>query len=100
MAPESTTPPVATTAASSPRRWPELVRRADARASTGKALTSDAEVWVPPEIREEAVDLVRQASTLVHENAQPPRSTGTRHVNMTSVLFEMTGAEDDDDAAP
>ncbi|MEJ7706075.1 MAG: metalloregulator ArsR/SmtB family transcription factor [Nocardioidaceae bacterium] len=77
----------------------ELVRRAGARASTGKGLTVDAEVWVPPEVWQQALDLVRQASTLVHENAQPPRSEGTQHVTMTSVLFEMSGPGDDEDAS-
>lgn len=65
----------------------ELVRRFGRRRSGG--LVSDAEMWVAPDVWEEVVSLVRQASELIHSEAKPPRSGGTVHVNMTAAVFEM-----------
>jgi hypothetical protein len=33
--------------------------------------------------------MVNEASSLLHAEAKPPRTRGTVHVNMTSVLFQM-----------
>jgi len=33
---------------------------------------------------------VREASALLHAEAQPPRSPGTVHVNLTAATFQMT----------
>jgi DNA-binding transcriptional ArsR family regulator len=68
----------------------ELLRR-DAfwdRAHPGYA--TDAEMWVSPEVWDQVFALVRQASELIHDRAEPPRSPGTVHVNLTAVLFRMT----------
>jgi hypothetical protein len=46
-------------------------------------------MWVSPEVWSEVFALVEQASTLVHSEAQPPRTEGTLHVNMTAGLFQM-----------
>jgi DNA-binding transcriptional ArsR family regulator len=67
----------------------ELVRRAGER-SPGLAMLTDAELWVSPEVWRQATDLVHEASSLLHENAQRPRSKGAVHVNMTAAMFEMS----------
>jgi DNA-binding transcriptional ArsR family regulator len=72
----------------------ELVRRFRAR-TRGKQLLSDAEMWVTPEVWKEIVDLVQQASSLIHGEAQPPRTPGTIHVNLTAAVFEMTDPKDE-----
>lgn len=69
----------------------ELRRRLGAR-SRG-VLDSDAEVWLDPADWQEARDLVMQASRLVHDRAQPPRTDGTVRVNFMTILFEMTGTD-------
>ena len=66
----------------------ELVRRAGQRAA-GLGMLTDAELWVSPEVWRQATDLVHEASALLHDNAQRPRSKGTAHVNMTAAMFEM-----------
>lgn len=51
--------------------------------------SSDAEVWLPSEVWEEAVTLVDEAVRLVHEKAVAPRTEGSVHVSMTATLFEL-----------
>lgn len=68
----------------------ELVRRYTLKQPGTSAITSDAALWVAPEIWDEVVALVTQASHLVHREAQPPRSPGTIHVNLTTAAFRMT----------
>ena len=51
--------------------------------------SSDAELWVTPEVWERVEALVREASELVHAEAKPPRSPGTVHVNLTAATFRM-----------
>lgn len=68
----------------------ELVRRFAARRPATRQLLSDAEMWVTPEVWERVLDLVQQASKLIHAEAQRPRSPGTIHVNLTAAVFEMT----------
>jgi hypothetical protein len=36
------------------------------------------------------MELVEKAAVLVHAEAQPPRSPGTVHVNMTAAMFRMS----------
>ena len=60
-----------------------------------RAHLTDAEVWVSPEVWEQAVALVDEAARLVHAEAQPPRSAGTVHVNLSAALFSMTPARDE-----
>jgi DNA-binding transcriptional ArsR family regulator len=67
----------------------ELVRRGAMRRPATKTFTSDAEMWVAPEVWEEVEDLVRRAASLVHDRAQPPRTPGTIHVNLTAAAFQM-----------
>ena len=73
----------------------ELVRRYTLKESRTAAFTTDAELWVAPEIWDEVVALVTQASHLVHREARPPRTPGTTHVNLTAAAFQMTDRSDD-----
>lgn len=70
----------------------ELVRRRRLRAD-GPAIISDAEMWVEPEIWQRVHDLVQEASGLLHDNARPPRTEGTIHVNLTASAFVMGDGE-------
>ena len=65
----------------------ELVRRHGDRRRPGVMV--DAELWVEPEVWQEAQELVRRASELLHEAAKPPRAEGTSHVNLTAAAFRM-----------
>ena len=67
----------------------ELVRRFGHRVRGGTNIVSDAEMWVEPEVLAEVTSLVAQASNLIHSRANPPRTEGTAHVNLTAALFEM-----------
>lgn len=68
----------------------ELVRRYQLKHPGTSAFTTDAELWVAPEIWDEVCALVTQASHLVHREAQPPRTPGAIHVNMTAATFQMS----------
>lgn len=76
----------------------ELVRRFDFRLPTTTQFLSDAEMWVEPAVWAEVMELLVKASDLMHSGAKPPRSTGTIHVNATTVAFQMrdrpTGPDD------
>lgn len=67
----------------------ELVRRAGHRVSGPPAAYTDAELWVSPEVWRRAVEHIRQASLLVHHEAQPPRTEGTVKINLTVAGFGM-----------
>ena len=58
------------------------------RPDVGGALT-DAELWVTPEVFVEVRDLLMQATALLHDEAQPPRSPGTEPVSLTIASFPM-----------
>jgi DNA-binding transcriptional ArsR family regulator len=66
----------------------ELKRRFAHRRS-GKGNFTDAELWVSPDVWEQAVELVTRASMLVHDQAQRPRTKGTVPVNLTVAAFRM-----------
>jgi DNA-binding transcriptional ArsR family regulator len=72
----------------------ELVRRAGQRRSGGRATSSDAELWVPPDAWAAAVDAVLSAVQDLHRAALPNRSEGAVHVSATTALFEMDVAHD------
>lgn len=65
----------------------ELVRRHGDRRRKG--ILVDAELWVEPAVWEDARELVRRASELLHDAARPPRTDGTWHVNLTAAAFRM-----------
>ncbi len=66
----------------------ELRRRAHER-TEGPAVTTDAELWVDPEVWRRVVRHVGEASALLHAAARPPRTPGTRPVSMTAALFPL-----------
>jgi DNA-binding transcriptional ArsR family regulator len=70
----------------------ELVRRAADLVPDARTLVADAEVWVAPDVWEQALEHVQRASALVHDNARRPRSEGATHVSMTAAMFEMKAA--------
>jgi hypothetical protein len=68
----------------------EMVRRTDLRDPQVKANFTDAELWVSEQVWQQALGLLVQASELLHAEARPPRSQGTRPVNLTVAAFAMT----------
>lgn len=66
----------------------ELVRRSASRAA-GPSHLSDAELWVDSATWQRCLNLVQEASTLIHDAALPPRAEGAVRVNMSAVLFAM-----------
>jgi DNA-binding transcriptional ArsR family regulator len=67
----------------------EMSRRLSLAKPESKKFFCDAEMWVTPETWEHVVALVAEASALVHDNAQPPRTEATIHVNLQMVAFGM-----------
>jgi DNA-binding transcriptional ArsR family regulator len=67
----------------------ELVRRSS-QLREGRAYLADAELWVDLDSWQRTEELVAEASALIHDAAQPPRTEGTIRVNMSVVLFQMT----------
>ncbi|MGC4943226.1 ArsR/SmtB family transcription factor [Kribbella sp. DT2] len=68
----------------------ELERRLLQRKRTSIGHLSDIDAWVPPEVDQRVRDLLMEASMLLHDNNQPPRTPGTVHLSATSWIFEMT----------
>ena len=66
----------------------ELLRRFSHR-ERGKGTFTDAELWVAPETWERAVEMLVEASMLVHREAGPPHTSGTVPVNLTVAGFRM-----------
>lgn len=60
-------------------------------ATEGPATLSDLETWVTPETWRRAVDLLHEASHLLHGAALPAETPGTVHVSATHTAFTMTG---------
>ena len=67
----------------------ELERRVQQRVR-GMSPHSDLEGWVPPEVYRQACDLLLEASLLLHEHNQAPRTPGTVHISQTSWAFQMS----------
>ncbi|MDM4762389.1 helix-turn-helix domain-containing protein [Galbitalea sp. SE-J8] len=65
------------------------LRRRLARRRSGAQIFTDAEVWVERETWRRVVELVGQASALLHESATAPRTAGTAPVAMSAALFEL-----------
>lgn len=72
----------------------ELIRR-QAYAGGGPGYSADAEMWVAPGVWDQVLELTSKAGTLIHEQAKPPRTTGTIHVNLTTVAFTMQHTGED-----
>lgn len=67
----------------------ELRRRFALRLPEGKVSGTDAELWLEPEVWEQVVELVHQASLLAHASALPAHTPGALRTSFTSTLFEM-----------
>lgn len=57
----------------------------------GAAHGSDLEAWVPVETWRRALDLLHEASLLLHAAARPAGTPDTVHISATSSAFTMTG---------
>ena len=66
----------------------ELLRRFPHR-QKGKAAFTDAELWVEPTTWERAVELLVEASMIVHREAKPPHTDGAVPINLTVAGFRM-----------
>ncbi len=66
----------------------EIVRRLGHR-KQGPGSSADIETWVSSETWSEAMDLVRRAMVMLHEQAQPAHTDGTLHVSASSLAFVM-----------
>lgn len=73
----------------------ELSRRWASKSPRGKAVMTDAEMWVTPEVWERVRELANEASKLVHAEALPPRTAGSVHVNLQVAAFRMDDQMDD-----
>lgn len=67
----------------------ELRRRFALRRPEGNVSGTDAELWLEPQVWEQVVELVHQASLLAHTSALPAHTPGTLRTSFTSTLFEM-----------
>lgn len=67
----------------------EASRRYVHRRETDRAVLSDAELWVPPEVWDEASRHLRAAADLVHGAARPPRADDAVRISLTTIGFEM-----------
>lgn len=59
--------------------------------AVGSAAASDLETWVPVEEWQRALDLLREASHLLHSAALPADSPDTVHISFTTNAFTMNG---------
>lgn len=60
-------------------------------AAPGSSSSSDLEAWVPVEAWHRALDLLHEASHLLHGAARPAGTPDTVHVSATSHAFAMNG---------
>ena len=60
-------------------------------AARGGGSSSDLEAWVPVDVWRRALDLMHEASHLLHAEARPAGTPDTVHVSATSNAFTMTG---------
>lgn len=68
----------------------EMRRRVQYREPQGDGTFTDAELWLDPDDWARALELVREASVLVHERAKRPRADGTIHVSFVADMYGMT----------
>lgn len=67
----------------------ELLRRFEDRDPDSRTTFTDAELWVAPEIWERALDRLREASALIHDQAAAPRTDGSVPVSLTLAAFRL-----------
>jgi DNA-binding transcriptional ArsR family regulator len=66
-----------------------IPRRFARRVRDERPFFTDADMWVEPQVWEQVLILVRQASNLMHANAKPPRSEGTVRANLSASAFRL-----------
>jgi DNA-binding transcriptional ArsR family regulator len=66
----------------------EMVRRI-AQQTRGRSTFTDAELWLAEDTWSEVVDLLGQASHLMHREAKPPRTPGAIKANLSVAAFRM-----------
>jgi DNA-binding transcriptional ArsR family regulator len=54
-----------------------------------RTFTTDADLWLEPEHWQRVMELVTEASMLMHASARPPRSEGTVRANLSAIAFRM-----------
>lgn len=74
------------------------VERRLLEAAKGPGSSSDLEAWVPLEAWHRALDLVHEASLLLHAAALPADTAGTVHISITTNAFTMAGGLVGEDA--
>jgi DNA-binding transcriptional ArsR family regulator len=67
-------------------------------AAKGGGSSSDLEAWVPLEAWRRALDLMHEASHLLHAEARPAGTPDTVHISATSNAFTMAGGLTGEDA--
>ena len=60
-------------------------------AAPGAASSSDLEAWVPVEVFHRALDLLQEASRILHAAARPVGTPETVHISATTNAFTMSG---------
>jgi DNA-binding transcriptional ArsR family regulator len=70
-----------------------IPRRFAERQQGERSLFTDADLWVEPEVWQRVVELVTDASRLLHAGARPPRTEGTVRANLSIAAFRLTGEE-------
>ncbi len=68
-----------------------IPRRFAEREQGEKSHFTDADLWVDPEVWQRVVELVTDASRLLHAGARPPRTEGTVRANLSIAAFRLTG---------
>ncbi|GAB3799247.1 hypothetical protein GCM10028798_12250 [Humibacter antri] len=71
----------------------DAMRERGTRRAPGPSVNTDAELWVAPEVWRKVVEMVGEASALLHSSAAPPRSKGAVPVSMTTALFRVARAD-------
>ena len=74
------------------------VERRLRHAGRGSGSSSDLEAWVPVEAWRRALDLLHEASHLLHAEARSAGTPETVHVSFTTNAFTMTGGLEGDAA--
>ncbi|RAJ68876.1 helix-turn-helix protein [Streptomyces sp. Amel2xB2] len=78
-----------------------LRERAALRAPEGEGVTTDAELWVDPQVWADVRERLAELTMELHRAARPPRTPGTARVGLTVMAFPMredgAGGEDDGD---
>lgn len=66
-----------------------LRERAAQRAPEGEGVTTDAELWVDPQVWEDVRGRLADLAMELHRAARPPRTRGTTRVGLTVMAFPM-----------